>query len=94
MNPNRQITMTLKEQRQRDKRLEERAIQNALSVLGLIPLLALRDEFGFGEKRLRKYIQKYNDILDAQTKEYLTLVDIAETLEKEVNITREELGYK
>lgn len=87
MNPNRQITTTIKEQRKRDKKQREQGAKQAMSVLNLVPLLALRDEYGFGKKRMIRYILKYQDMIDAYNKGYITLVDIAKTLDDEVGIT-------
>lgn len=86
MNPNRQITTTIKEQRQRDQRQRLKGTEKALEIIALLPILALRDEYGFGKKRMLRYIIKYQDILDAYNKDYITLEDIAETIKSEIDI--------
>lgn len=71
------------------KEIEElklNSTRQAVSITQLFPLLVLRDEFGFGEKRLKRFLAKYQETLDAYNKGYLDLIDIAKMLEDEVNI--------
>lgn len=71
------------------KEIEElklNSTRQAVSITQLFPLLVLRDEFGFGEKRLKRFLAKYQETLDAYNQGYLDLTDIAKMLEDEVNI--------
>lgn len=51
-----------------------------------IPLLVLRDEFGFGKKRCEKFYEAASVLMDSMDKELLTVEDIRETLEKELDV--------
>lgn len=82
LKPNTQITMTVKEK----EKMKKKAIADALQIITLFPLLALRDEFGFGEKRLKRFMDRMHNDIDAYEKGYLDLADVATTLKKEVNI--------
>lgn len=71
------------------KEIEElklNSTRQAVSITQLFPLLVLRDEFGFGEKRLKRFLAKYQETLDAYNQGYLDLIDISKMLEDEVNI--------
>ena len=52
----------------------------------LLPLMVLRDHYGFGAKRLEDYIDYVADMLDSYNKGYLNLDDIEKTLEEETGI--------
>lgn len=79
---NQQITMTPKQIEQ----MKKETIKETLKLMRLFPLLALRDGFGFGEVRLRRYMEKFDDILDSYNKDYIDLVDVAKVMKDEVGI--------
>lgn len=91
LNPNRQVTFSVKELRQRDKRIEEKAFTNSQRIVNLFPLLALRDEFGFGRKRMMRFIKKYHEIIQDYNKGYINFEDIAKVMKEEVKIDLEGL---
>ena len=66
--------------------LKLNSTRQAVSITQLFPLLVLRDEFGFGEKRLKRFLAKYQETLEAYNEGYIDLVDISKMLEEEVNI--------
>lgn len=82
LNPNRKVTMTVKEINQ----LKKRTTNKALSIVNYFPMWVLRTKYGFGEKRIKEYMKHYHDLLEAYNEGYIDLVDIAKMLEKEVNI--------
>lgn len=86
LSPNTKITMTVKEREQMKARAHEKGLNDALNITNMLPLIALRDEYGFGHKRMRRYMERYQNTLDAFFKDYLTLEDIAEVMEEEVKI--------
>ena len=51
-----------------------------------VPLMVLRDEFGFGEKRLSKFVDGCWELYDSIDKEYLDIQDILKVLKEEVNL--------
>lgn len=86
LNPNTQLTFTRKEINQMKKREYMKGQQEALNRINLFPLLALRDEFGFGRKRMMQYMNKYLNIVEAYNEGYLSFHDIVNVMEKEVKI--------
>lgn len=76
------ITLTLKEL----QAVKDNATQKAVKITHLFPLWVLRTKHGFGEKRLREFMEQYADLLDSYNKGYVSLPDIAKQLEEEVNI--------
>ena len=68
------------------QKLKDGATEEAISVINLIPLMVLRDKFGFGKVRLERYLEHLNDTIDSFNKGYIDLVDVAKTLEEEVDI--------
>lgn len=81
-NPNEKVTLRV---RDIDK-IKQNATVEALEVITLFPLLALRDSEGFGKKRLLRFKEKFEDIVDAYFEGYLTLEDARQTLIDEVDI--------
>ena len=79
---NQKFSLTAKE----IEELKLNSTRQAVSITQLFPLLVLRDEFGFGEKRLKRFLAKYQETLDAYNQGYLDLIDISKMLEDEVNI--------
>lgn len=72
--------------RQQDRRLIRkgqgqvvRERQLIIDFLGLT-MQVLHDEFGFGDKRLKRYGQRVNDNLDCINADYVTFADILENL--------------
>lgn len=55
----------------------------------LAPMMVLRDLFGFGGKRLKKFYEALMEMYDSIDKNYLDLEDIAETLKEEAGIDLE-----
>ena len=82
LNPNRKVTMTVRE----INKLKENATIRAVQITQLFPLMVLRDKYGFGSKRLSEYQKHYNDLWDAYNKGYLKLEDIANTIYEETGI--------
>lgn len=62
------------------------AMDFAFRQMILLPLMVLRDHYGFGAKRLEDYIDYVADMLDSYNKGYLNLDDIEKTLEEETGI--------
>lgn len=86
MNPNRKINISLKDQRKRERKARAKGMHDAQKIVDLFPLLVLRDEYGFGKKRMTDYINSYREKIAAYNEGYLTLEDIIEVLEEEVNL--------
>lgn len=72
------------------EKLKTQATEKALDVIIAFSMLALRDEFGFGKKRLEKFHDKFFEIGEAFNDGRLSVNDILSTLEKETGIKFEE----
>lgn len=53
------------------------------------PMMVLRDFFGFGGQRLKKFYENLIDMYDSIDKDYLDLEDIRDTLREEAGIDLE-----
>lgn len=62
------------------------AMDFAFRQMMLLPLMVLRDHYGFGAKRLEKFIEDVADMLDSYNRGYLDLEDIENTLKEETGI--------
>lgn len=60
----------------------ERASQLSMAV----PIMVPRDEFGFGEKRIDKFIAAYIELYDSISEGYLDLKDIIKTINEETGV--------
>mgnify|MGYP001319009798 CR=1 FL=1 len=79
---NKPVTLTAKEV----DRLKREATDNATEIVNLIPLLILRDKFGFGKVRLCRYLEFFNETLEAYNEGRFDLKDIEQVLLDEVKI--------
>lgn len=79
---NKPVTMTAKEL---DK-LTQKMTNNAVEIVNLIPLLILRDKFGFGKVRLSRYLEYYNEAIEDFNNDRFDLKDIEKMLLEEVKI--------
>lgn len=64
----------------------ERGRKEAFDYLIVISLIVLRDFFGFGGKRLERFIDGVRDYYESITKKLVDLDEIAEALEEETGI--------
>lgn len=62
------------------------AMDFAFKQMMLIPLMVLRDKYGYGAKRLEEFIDNVADMLDSYNRGYLDLNDIEQTLKEETGI--------
>lgn len=67
--------------------IKQEAIDLSLLIMYYNSLLVLRDEFGFGKKRLERFMDKAVEMLVDVSDERLDYQDMIETIE-------EETGYK
>ena len=72
--------------------LKEAERTNAANIINLIPLIILRDKFGFGKIRLERYLRYYQEAVDSLNKGYLDLNDVQKVLLDEVQIKFYEEG--
>ncbi len=72
------------------KRIKNEAVSEASQIgfilmLGL-PLMAMRDEFGFGKVRLERLIDKVLELYEAFNEDYFTLEDLMNTIKDETGV--------
>lgn len=69
-----------------NRRDADNLIIASYKVFMMIGLLALRDEFEFGKKRLERWIDKTNQLLEDYDAGYISAKDINDTLFEETGI--------
>lgn len=69
----------------KQKAVMEASKQAFILMLG-IPLIVMRDEFGFGKKRLERFIDRAIDQYDSFDKGYITLDDLINTIFEETGV--------
>ncbi len=68
------------------ERMKKEAIGLAAKIINLIPLLILRDKFGFGKVRLERYLTYYDEMVIDFNEGRITLDDIEDVMLDEVRI--------
>lgn len=71
------------------------AADTAFVMMITIPLMVLRDKYGFGKKRLEVFSDYVLDLYESFDKGYITFDDLKETLKEEAGIefkTGKEMG--
>ena len=86
LNPNRKIQYSIKQIRKMKVEEYEKGQQEALNIVNVFPLLVLRDKFGFGKKRLKRFSKEYLEVINAYNKDYLDFDDVVKMIEEEVGI--------
>lgn len=69
----------------KDKAVTE-ATGTAFTLMLAIPLIVLRDKYGYGQKRMDKFIDYVLDTFDSFDKGYVSLEDIEQVLYDEVGL--------
>ena len=77
---------TIQLTRKEYEELKSKERVNAGNIINLIPLIILRDKFGFGKIRLERYLKHYQEAVDSLNKGYLDLNDVQKVLLDEVKI--------
>ena len=60
--------------------------ENTADLVMAMTLATLRDEFGFGTKRLQRYIERFEGKMDCINEDYVTWVDIVDNIEEETGV--------
>lgn len=71
------------------RRATGEAVDKAFTMMLVLPLMVLRDKYGFGKKRLSEFIEYTLENYDSFEKGYVTLEDLQDTLKEETGITLE-----
>ena len=67
-------------------RVKDEATTQAVNIMAVIPLMILRDKYGFGSKRLVRWMRYFTEIIDALFKKYVSLEDMARVIHEETGI--------
>lgn len=62
------------------------SIEKASQLSMAVPIMVLRDEFGFGEKRIDKFIAAYIKLYEAIDEGWLDINDIIKTINEETGV--------
>lgn len=68
------------------KKGKQDSIERATQLSMAVPIMVLRDEFGFGNKRLNQFFDNYLELYDSIDQSYLDIKDILKTLKDETGI--------
>lgn len=68
------------------RKIKEGATLEAIQIVSVLPLLILRDKYGFGEVRLSRYVAHMGEAIDDLNAGRFTLVDVSDILREEVGI--------
>ena len=77
---------TIQLTRKEHEELKSKERMNAANIINLIPLIILRDKFGFGKVRLERYLKHYQEAVESLNEGYLDLEDVQRVLLEEVKI--------
>lgn len=78
--------MTMAQLEARDKKTREEARREAFELMISIPLLVLRDKWGFGSERLERFIDQMFEIYSSIERKDVDFQDLMEVLERETKI--------
>ena len=67
-------------------RAKDDAITESINIMAVIPLMILRDKYGFGTKRLVRWMRYFTETIDALFKKYVTVEDMARIIHEETGI--------
>lgn len=62
------------------------SIQRATDLSLTIPAMVLRDEFGFGGKRIEKFMEAVRELYDSVDKGYINLNEVDEAIRDETGV--------
>ncbi len=64
----------------------DNAIKDAAKYSIAIPMMVLRDEFGFGQKRLLDFYNAFIDLYDSVDKNYITINEVIDVIKEETGV--------
>ena len=77
---------TIQLTRKEYEELKSKERMNAANIINLIPLIILRDKFGYGKVRLERYLKHYYEAIESLNEGYLDLKDVQKVMLDEVKI--------
>lgn len=70
----------------RNRRDADQLISVSFRAFLLLGAMALRDEFGYGNARMSRWIVKMHDLLDSYKRGYVSIQDLHDTILEETGI--------
>lgn len=64
----------------------DKAVRQAFTMMMHVPLIVLRDKYGFGAKRLDAFMNYMLDSFDSIERQYVNFEDLKQALEEETGI--------
>lgn len=64
----------------------QEAVYTAFTMMLGLPVIVLRDKYGWGKKRLSDFMDYVLELYDSFEKDYVTLDDLWDTIEKETGV--------
>lgn len=62
------------------------SIEQATEFSMAVPIMVLRDEFGFGQQRIIKFAAAFKELYESIDEKYLDLQDILKTIKEETGV--------
>ena len=75
-----------KYRRQGYKQGRKDSIEKATEFSMAVPIMVLRDEFGFGQQRIIKFAAAFKELYESIDEKYLDLQDIIKTIKEETGV--------
>ena len=91
---NKSINLSVSQVQQMKKDITSEVSWTALILMLGIPLMVLRDKYGFGCIRLPRFIKQCIQLYDSFDKGYITLDDLHNTIKDETGINVTEAGTR
>ena len=82
----RKVTKTHGEWEKELRTVRKQATTDAVEMLQLFPLWVMRNSFGFGRKRLLRFYEEYQDLIEYYNDDIVSLDDIRRTLKDETGL--------
>ncbi|EGS34218.1 hypothetical protein HMPREF9489_0602 [Finegoldia magna SY403409CC001050417] len=67
-------------------KIREEVTNQALRVIAYVPLLVLHDKWGFGKKRLEKFLFEFAEQIDCLEKDYVGFEDMISVIKDETDL--------
>lgn len=64
----------------------KQATDDIVRTLIAIPVMVLHDKWGFGQKRLERFVEQLVEVLDSYERGYITMDDLMQALRDEAGI--------
>lgn len=67
-------------------KIREEVTNQALRVIAYVPLIVLHDKWGFGKKRLEKFLYEFAEQIDCLENKYVGFDDMIATIKEETGL--------